>query len=65
MKHTHVLMLDGWAGRIDKPIVLVGETPKRYKVRLLEDTLLPRRRVGKKGDVVLVPKNAVKEVETI
>lgn len=53
------LALDGWAGRHLVPIRVVGETPKRYRVELLEDANLPSRRFAKAGDTVLVPKYAV------
>lgn len=57
---THYLCMDGWAGFHKEPVEIVGETPKRYRVRLLADCRLPGRlRFGKKGDVVLVPKYAV------
>ena len=56
-----VLALDSWAGRTEHPVEIVGETPKRYRVRILEDWLgLPSRRVASRGDVVLVPKYAVR-----
>lgn len=54
------LELDGWMGRTSHPVEVIGETPTRYRVRLLEDTRLPGRRRGAKGDVVLVPKHAVR-----
>ncbi len=56
------LEIDGWAGRTSHPIEVIGETPTRYRVRLIEDTRLPGRyRQGAKGDVVLVPKYAVRD----
>jgi hypothetical protein len=42
------LVLDGWAGRERIPVEIVGETPKRYRVRLLAAAL------------VLVPRYAVR-----
>lgn len=54
--HLH---LDGWAGRIGVPVVVVGETPKKYRIRLTCWTNLPSRRRGEAGDVVLVPKHAI------
>lgn len=53
------LLLDGWAGRERHKVEVIGETPKRYRVRLLADTRLPSNRQHKAGDVVLVPKYAV------
>jgi len=58
------LMLDGWGGRSEHPVEIVGETPKKYRVRLLGYVRLPGGREGKKGDVVLVPKHAVKKERT-
>ena len=57
---TGVLCLDGWAGRVEVPIRIIGETPKRYRVILGRDCALPSRRRGKAGDTVLVPKAAVR-----
>lgn len=54
-----VLRLDGWAGRTDVPVQVVGETSKRYRIKLMHDTRLPGRREGRAGDVVLVPKYAI------
>ena len=54
------LLLDGWAGRSEHPVEVVEETPKRYRVKLLCDVRLPSRREGKAGDVVLVPKHAIR-----
>ena len=56
---TARLHIDSFAGRSTVSVEIVGETPKRYRVRLLADCLLPNRRRGKTGDVVLVPASAV------
>lgn len=59
MKAT--LMIDSWAGKSRYPVEIVAETPQRYKVKLLAPTRLPgRNKSGQAGDVVLVPKYAVK-----
>lgn len=58
---THVLLIDSWAGRSRHPVEIISETPKRYKVKLLTEVLLPSKRSGSPGDVVLVPKFSVKE----
>lgn len=54
------LLLDSWAGREKHEVEIVGETAKRYRIRLLSDVRLPSKRDGKAGDVVLVPKYAIK-----
>ena len=53
------LCLNSWAGRVEHPVQVLKETPKRYKVKLLEDTLLPSGR-KREGDTVYVPKYAVR-----
>ncbi len=58
---THVLVLDSWAGRQQIPVEIVESTTKKYRVRLIADTLLPGGRHRKAGDMVLVPKYAVRE----
>lgn len=60
-----VLHMDGWAGRVEYPVTIIGETPKRFRVRLLMGTRLPGRREGYPGDVLLVPKSAVTDDEPI
>lgn len=59
---THVLLIDSWAGRSRHPVEIVGETPKKYRVKLLEKARLPGKRC-ESGDIVLVPKTAVKLVD--
>ena len=55
------LLFDSWAGRTRVFVEVVGDTPKRTRVRLMEDCKLPgRNRWGRAGDVILVPKDAVK-----
>ncbi len=54
--------IDGWTGRQKYSVVVVGETPKKYRVKLLVDTKLPgRNRWGNAGEVILVPKSVVKQ----
>jgi len=51
----------GWEGLNYIPVEVVGETPKKVRVKLLRDCRLPgRNRSGKKGQVVLVPKTALR-----
>lgn len=55
----HYLMLDGWAGRTLIPCEIVGETPKRTRIKLLERARLPGNRWFDAGQVALVPTKAV------
>jgi hypothetical protein len=55
------IALDTWAGRRYYPVEIVGETPKRVRVRILatDGVMLPGGRYARCGEVVLVPKHAV------
>lgn len=46
--------LEGWAWRTEIPVEIIGETPKRTRVRFLKTAYRWRA-----GDVALVPKHAV------
>ena len=54
------LIMDDWAGRHAIPCEVIGETPKRYRIKLLQDARLPGNRYFEAGSVTLVPKHAVK-----
>jgi hypothetical protein len=59
-----ILVTDGWGGRQEQPVIVEGETPKRYRVRAVNAELrLPRGggvlKVLRSG-TVLVPKYAVR-----
>ena len=54
------LCLDGWAGRREVPVTIIGETMKYYRVILRGECMLPSRRWGLPGDHVSVPKTAVR-----
>lgn len=60
---TGLLMLDGYAGRTYQEVEIVGETPKRTRIRAITPTRLAgRRREMTPGEIALVPKYyAVKE----
>ena len=47
---------NGYFGRLSKQAVVVGETPKRYRVRWLDEV---KSRKIRPGDITLVPKHAV------
>lgn len=53
------LRMDGWAGRQDYAVLIVGETPKRYRIKAVIETKLPRRWL-KVGEEAFVPKEAVR-----
>lgn len=53
-----VLILNTYAGRREYPILIIGETPKKFRVKILSQTnvILPGRRIANYGDIILVPK---------
>lgn len=60
-----MLFTDGWGARTGQPVIVVNETPKRYRVLGVNDALrLPMRgrglRVIYRPATALVPKYAVK-----
>jgi hypothetical protein len=64
-----ILVMDGWGGRSYQPVVIESETPKRYRVRAVGESLrLPSRghgvRIILRSGTVLVPKYAVRLEET-
>ena len=62
-----ILCLDGWAGRLEYPVEIIGETPKRYRIRALVDIKRPHGKNGVhillKGGSMLVPKYAVRNIK--
>lgn len=59
------VVLQGWAGIHYVAVEIVGETPKRIRVRILEERakLAGRQRWASYGDIVLVPKYAVVDID--
>lgn len=55
------LVLNTYAGRREYPVLIIGETPKKFRVKILSQTnvILPGRRIANYGDIILVPKTAV------
>lgn len=53
------IAINSWAGRHRVRVTIVGVTPKRYRVRLEQDALLPGGLHLKAGDVTLVPRDVV------
>jgi hypothetical protein len=59
----YFLCINAWYGRSETEVEIVKETTKRYLVRGITDgTLIPGGRRLNKGDEVLVPKYAIKQV---
>ena len=54
MKAT--LCLESWAGTLRKRVEVIGETPRRYRVRIIDGYRMKGRREFRPGDVTLVPK---------
>jgi hypothetical protein len=55
------LQLDGWAGRTQQRVEVVGETASRTRIRAITTTRLAgRRRNLQPGEIALVPKYAVR-----
>lgn len=58
------VVLDTWAGRRYYAVEVVGETPKKARIRVLTPggVMLPGRRYVQCGEVVLVPKHGIKDM---
>ncbi len=54
-----VVCKNTWAGRIESPCRVVGETPTRYRIEVDQNIVLPRG-VLRPGTSALVPKTAVR-----
>lgn len=54
-----VLRIVSWAGTTERIVQIVGETPRRYRIRALVETWLPNKCL-KPGQEALVPKTAVR-----
>ena len=55
------LCTDGWAGRNEQACIVIGETPKKYRIRAVMRTRMPGRcRWLYTGETALVPKSAVR-----
>ena len=54
------IQLDGWSGRTESAVMVIGETPKRYRIQAIGRTKLAGRdRWLNEGETTLVPKRAV------
>ena len=58
-----VVCLDGWSGRVERPVTVVGETPKRYRIRADDGIVKLPGRWLHIGQSTLVPKSAIRFVE--
>ena len=57
------LCLDGYAGRTEQPVIVVGETPKKFRIEAVGRTKLGGRNLWiAAGQEALVPKTAIKEI---
>ena len=54
------LCTDGWAGRSEQAVLIVGETPKRYRIKAVMRTKLPNYRWLYVGELAMVPKTAIR-----
>lgn len=60
-KRIGVLCSESWSGRSEEKVEIIGETPKRYRIRAdRRIKLAGRDRWLEVGDDVLVPKTAVR-----
>lgn len=60
MKQAY-LCTNSYAGRNEQAVLVVGETPKKYRIRAVMRTRVPGRcRWLAAGELALVPKQAVK-----
>ncbi len=56
-----LLCLNGWHGRSEEPVIVIGETPKRYRIQAIKRTACAGRcRWLEAGETCLVPKRAVR-----
>jgi len=61
MNEQGLLLLEGWAGRTETPVEVVGQTEKKYRIRAITETRLAGRyRWLAAGETTLVPKHAVR-----
>lgn len=59
MPRQGYLAMDGWAGRHDYAVLVIGETPRKFRIRAVIETKL-RRRWLSVGEEALVPKSSVR-----
>lgn len=57
------LVLNTYAGRRNYPVLITGETPKKFRIKILSEhgVMLPGRKFVNYNDVVLVPKSDIIE----
>ena len=57
-ENMRCIVLDTWAGRRYYAVELIGETPKKARIRVLTPggIMLPNRRYVQFGEIALVPK---------
>ena len=57
---TAYICLDGYAGRTEQAVMVIGETPKKYRIKAVMRTKLGGARWLYVGETALVPKYAVR-----
>jgi len=62
------LCFNDWAGTREHPVVIVGQTRERYRIRLPDGATEPMKLAGRcrwlrTGETALVPKSAVRVME--
>lgn len=61
MNTPGLLLLEGWEGRTETPVEVVGQTAKKFRIRAITETKLAGRyRWLADGETALVPKHAVR-----
>jgi len=59
-----LLCLNGWGGRTETSVEIIGETPKRYRIRANKRIKLAgRNRWLEIGKTALVPKSAIIRIQ--
>jgi len=55
------LLLQSWSGLRAIPVIVIGQTAKKTRVRFLRGAILPGKRFARAGSERLVPKQAIAE----
>jgi hypothetical protein len=55
------LLLQSWSGLRAIPVIVIGQSAKRTRVKFLRGAMLPGKRFARTGSERLVPKDAIAE----